>query len=113
MECLSSDLRQFMTDRLKALGDEARFRLVMALNEGERNVTSLVNELGIAQASVSKHLAVLKRHGIVKVRREGNQSFYRIHDPSVIEIYHMACESVKRDHAERLDALNGRINYQI
>ena len=50
-----------MVQRLAALADETRIRLLLRLKEGPANVTALTAEMDVAQASVSKHLAVLRR----------------------------------------------------
>jgi len=57
---------------------EARRRDILAfLAPDERPVTDIVDALELAQPSVSKHLKVLRDVGLVHVRREGRQIFYR------------------------------------
>lgn len=78
------------------MADENRIRLLIRLEESPANVSTLQTELGIAQASVSKHLAVLRRAGLVDVQRMGTQSVYAIVDPSVFEICRIVCDGVAR-----------------
>ena len=85
-----------VVERLRALADESRLRILMRLRQGEANVTALVGELGIAQASVSKHLAVLREVGLVEVTRQSNQAIYRIKDQSVFEMCEIVCGGVIR-----------------
>lgn len=75
---------------LKAIADPMRLRLLHALQDGERCVGELVEAVGGSQANVSKHLAVLKKAGLVRCHREGLNVVYAIDDPSVFEI----CASV-------------------
>ncbi len=70
---MSDEMVGRVVERLRALADETRVRLLLRLKRGECNVTALAADLGVAQASVSKHLNVLRQVGIVAVRREGTQ----------------------------------------
>lgn len=90
------ELLPAVVDRLKALADENRLRILMRLREGEANVTALVEQTGISQASVSKHLATLREVGLVAVARQGNQAMCRIKDESVFEICEIVCGGVVR-----------------
>lgn len=94
-----------IVERLRALADETRLRLLMRLEKGECNVATLVNELGVPQASVSKHLAVMRAAGIVEATRLGNQAIYRLHDHSVVEMCDMVCSGVIRHLQQEHQAL--------
>ncbi len=85
-----------VAERLRVLGDENRIKLVLLLKDGERTVGALVEELGIGQASVSKHLGVLKGTGLVECRRAGNQAFYRVHDEKIFDMCALVCQGVIR-----------------
>jgi DNA-binding transcriptional ArsR family regulator len=56
---------------------EARRRDILAFLVDERPVNDIVNALELSQPSVSKHLKVLRDVGLVHVRRDGRQMFYR------------------------------------
>jgi DNA-binding transcriptional ArsR family regulator len=60
----------------------------------------LSRELNIRQASVSKHLGVLRRVGLVDVRQAGNKAIYRIKDESVFEMCNIVCDGVLRQVKE-------------
>lgn len=63
----------------KAVGDPARQKILMLLNEkGEMPVKDLVEKLGLAQSTVSHHLGILKDAGIVRTREEGTQTYYSV-----------------------------------
>jgi DNA-binding transcriptional ArsR family regulator len=72
-----------MADIFDVLADGTRRELLDRLRRraGEVSVTQLVTELGISQPTVSKHLKVLRDHGLVAVREEGQHRFYRL-DPA-------------------------------
>jgi DNA-binding transcriptional ArsR family regulator len=94
-----------VVERLRALADENRLRILMRLRDGECNVTTLTEELGIAQASVSKHLTTLRQVGLVEAERRGNQMFYRIKDETVFEMCEIVCGGVVRHLQEKRNQL--------
>jgi ArsR family transcriptional regulator len=74
---------------IRVLGHPLRLRLLEAMEAGERNVTELVAEVGVNQATVSQQLAILRLEGVVGARRDGPRVFYRITEPKVSSI--LAC----------------------
>jgi len=99
--------------RLRALADEVRVRILLRLRKGEANVTTLVEHLGVAQTSVSKHLSVLRQAGIVNLRREGTQSFYSIRDESVFQVLQLSLDGVKRHQEALTSAIQGDVTFDI
>jgi len=67
-----------LLDGLRALGDANRLRIVDLLAGGELYAQEIVGRLGIAQSAVSRHLALLERAGLVKVRPRGGMKYYAI-----------------------------------
>ncbi len=69
-----------MADIFDVLADGTRRELLTRLQHraAEVSVSELVTELGISQPTVSKHLKVLRDHGLVTVRDEGQHRFYRL-----------------------------------
>lgn len=106
-EQMTDEMLRHVAGRFRALADENRLRLLRALMHGERNVTSLVEEIGLAQASVSKHLRILREAGLLNVRREANQSLYSIRDESVYGMCDAVCRDVREYVAETQKALSG------
>lgn len=91
--------------RFRALSDETRLRLLISLKEGEKNVSTLSSGLGIAQASVSKHLSVLRQAGLVDVRHEGVQSIFFVRDSTIYDMCGIVCEGVQRQLRAEMAAL--------
>jgi ArsR family transcriptional regulator len=71
---------------IRILGHPLRLRILEALEDGERNVADLQEELGAGQAAVSQQLAILRSEGVVGARRDGPRVFYRIVEPKVSHI---------------------------
>lgn len=62
---------------LQALASPRRLALVMKLCDGEMSVTELTEWMGLSQPTISHHLNVLRRAGLVNVRHVAQQRFYR------------------------------------
>ncbi len=74
----------------RSLGDPARLAIVSRLAEGEARVVDLTRLLGLAQSTVSKHLACLRDCRLVDFRTEGRQSYYALTRPELIEVLRSA-----------------------
>ena len=64
----------------KALADENRTRVLMFLRGGELCVCQIMEMLGLAPSTVSKHLNILYRAGLLESRKEGRWIYYRLPD---------------------------------
>lgn len=82
-------------DVLKSLAHPSRLLMVEELSRGERCVCDLTELVGADISTVSKHLAVLKKAGIVSDERRGVQVYYRLNAPCVLNFFHCV-ESVLR-----------------
>jgi DNA-binding transcriptional ArsR family regulator len=72
------------------LADKSRLAIVRALAAGELRVTDLVGMLGLAQGTVSGHLACLRYCGLVTARPEGRQMFYSLTHPQLLDLLAVA-----------------------
>lgn len=79
-------LRRFKAEIFQAIGHPTRLAILETLQEGERTVGALIERLGIEQANLSQHLAVLRGRGLVVNRKEGNRVFYSLRDPVLAEV---------------------------
>jgi ArsR family transcriptional regulator, arsenate/arsenite/antimonite-responsive transcriptional repressor len=62
----------------KALADENRLRMLMALQEGEQCVCRITELTELAMSTVSKHLSILYQAGLVSARKEGRWMYYSL-----------------------------------
>ena len=67
---------------LKVLGHPVRLKIVAGLMSQSCNVKKIWECLGLPQATVSQHLALLKNKGIIEGRRDGVEVFYQVTCPS-------------------------------
>lgn len=93
---LPDEAIEMIANRFKALSEKTRLKLIIALEDGEKNVGELVKLVGANQANVSHQLQILADAGIVARRKYGVNVYYRISDPSIYELCEHVCGSLKR-----------------
>lgn len=76
-----------------SLSDATRLAIVQRLARGEARVVDLVGELGLAQSTVSGHLACLRDCELVTGRPQGRQMFYSLTQPQLLDLL-VAAEGV-------------------
>ncbi len=68
------------SDLLKALAHPARLKIVSGLIKDECNVGEIQKKLELPQSTISQHLRILKNAGIIRGRRDGTRTCYRVID---------------------------------
>lgn len=66
------------SELMKALSNQHRLLILCRLIDGEKSVGQLAEFLGIRDSTVSQHLALLRREGVIAGRRDGQTIWYRI-----------------------------------
>jgi DNA-binding transcriptional ArsR family regulator len=79
----------------RALADPVRLRLLLALGDGERSVSTLARDTGLALATTSQHLQRLAAAGLVARRRAGTRVLYRLADPAVLALVTRCATAMK------------------
>ncbi len=79
-------LRAYKASVFQALGHPTRIAIVEVLREGELSAGTILERLGVEQANLSQHLAILRSRQIVTNRKEGNQVFYSLRNPVLVEV---------------------------
>ncbi len=67
-----------LVEYLSALGNARRIAVLRALAAGETSVSNLAECIGISQPALSQHLNILRRHQLVKTRREAQTIYYSL-----------------------------------
>ena len=100
---------QSLEQTFRALADRTRLRILCILRGGETCVGDLVQLLGVSQPVASRHLAYLRRAGLVRVRRAGHWAFYSLAIPSGdFENSLLHCIDAARDESSELQEDVGR-----
>ena len=84
----------------KVFTSSKRLEIINALRDGEKSVSELVDLLNIRQANLSQHLAILREKGVVTMRKEGQNIFYEVANPKILQ----ACDLMREVLLEKLSA---------
>lgn len=104
---MQNELRRFKAGIFQALAHPTRIAIIELLrDEGEQPVTVVYERLGLEQANVSQHLAVLRGKHLVVPRKAGNQVFYSLRDPILGKVLDLMRQYFHSHLAESLELLN-------
>jgi DNA-binding transcriptional ArsR family regulator len=93
-----------IAERFKAFAEPSRLQILHALRVREHTVTELVEETGMGQANLSKHLHHLLSCGIVVRRKEGLFAHYSLADRDVLKMCDLMCGRLARETKARKKA---------
>ena len=85
----------------EALADPTRRRIVELVSEGERSAGEIASAFAISRPGVSKHLRVLREHGVIRSRSDGTRRLYSLDGAGLVELD----DWIRRFWTNRLDAL--------
>ena len=86
----------------EALADPTRRRIVELVSERERSAGEIASAFAISRPGVSKHLRVLREHGVIRARGEGTRRLYSLDEQAFAEVD----DWLRRFWTNRLDALD-------
>jgi ArsR family transcriptional regulator len=95
-EPISLEAIELISRRFAVLSAPMRLRLIHALFEEEKNVNTLVEEMGGTQANISRHLQTLTHANLLARRKDGLQVYYSIADPSILKLCELVCGSLEK-----------------
>ena len=95
-----------MTEFLKAFSHPLRLKIVEYLSETEKSVGEIVKYVDGEISNVSRHLALLKKAGILLDRKEGLNIYYHMKNPCIIDFYDCINKAVKSNLEMNRDLLD-------
>jgi DNA-binding transcriptional ArsR family regulator len=100
------------SDPFNAVAEPRRRQILTFLAADERQVGEIVVAIGLDQPSVSKHLGVLRRVGLVRVRRNGRHRLYRT-NAEALKPMHAWTETFERFWQHQLQRVKDRAESQV
>ena len=97
--------RRLVAEYFAALSHPVRLKILELLSNGERCVCEIFPAIGAEQSNTSRHLAMLRRAGILKERRQGVKVFYAVADERVFEVIDTAKEMSTQEILARAKVL--------
>ena len=89
---LSRALYERHAEMCKVFSNPTRLMILNVLREAEMTVAAIVEKLGIALGTVSPHLLMMKRQRVLASRKDGNQVFYRLANPKMLQAFDLIRE---------------------
>ena len=76
------------------LSEPTRLRIMRSICETEKTVSQIVEEIGATQTNASRHLSLMFRAGVLARRKDGSLVYYRVADPTMVEICRTVCNRI-------------------
>jgi ArsR family transcriptional regulator len=102
---MQETLRAYKAGIFRALSHPTRIAILELLRERELSARAIQEKLGVEQANLSQHLAILRSHQIVLNRKDGNQVFYSIRNPLLVEVLDIMRRYFQANLAEAVQML--------
>jgi DNA-binding transcriptional ArsR family regulator len=103
---MPDSLRRFKANIFQALAHPTRIAIIELLENGELSAGDLIEKLGMEQANVSQHLAILRSKQLVTNRKVGNKVFYSVRDPIIIKVLALMRRYFQKHLKESLELLD-------
>ncbi len=81
-----------VSELFRTLGDPTRIRIISALMDGEMNIGSIANAVGMSISAISHQMRSLRQMRIVRYRKSGRMVYYCLDDAHVVELYRKGLE---------------------
>ncbi|MGO8760047.1 MAG: ArsR/SmtB family transcription factor [Terracidiphilus sp.] len=105
-------LRTYKASIFQALSHPTRIAILEVLRDGELSAGTIQEKLGLEQANLSQHLAILRSHQIVVNRKEGNQVFYSIRNPVLVHVLDIMRQYIQSSLADAVQML-GEVESEV
>ncbi len=106
----SAFIYKIQAELCRAMGNALRQELVHLLRDEPKHVNELVQLTGQSQATVSRHLAILKHAGVITSERRGQEVYYQIADPKIISVCDLMRQVLVEQTAHRAEIMKDTQN---
>ncbi len=104
---VSEEALTLIASWFRTLAEPSRLKILRALEEGEKNISELVEATGLTQANVSRHVQSLVDAGMVGRRKEGLSVICFIADPSITDLCDNVCNNLLKRLSQQVKKLGG------
>jgi ArsR family transcriptional regulator len=98
-------LRTYKANIFRALSHPTRIAILEVLRDHELSARTIQEKLGLEQANISQHLAILRSQQIVVNRKDGNQVFYSIRNPVLVQVLDIMRQYIQGSLADAVQML--------
>ena len=109
---MQETLRTYKANIFHALSHPTRIAILEVLRDRELSARTIQEKLGLEQANLSQHLAILRSHQIVVNRKDGNQVFYSIRNPVLVQVLDIMRQYIQGSLADAVQML-GEVECEV
>jgi len=91
----------------QAMSNAARVEIVHVLQDGPQNVGNLAEAVGLGRANLSRHLAILRNIGLVTAQRQGQENFYQLANPKIVDICNLMRQVLSEQITHQAEVAKG------
>jgi DNA-binding transcriptional ArsR family regulator len=103
---MQNTLRDYKASVFHALAHPTRIAVLEVLRDGETSARAIQERLGLEQANLSQHLAILRSRRIVSTRKDGNQVFYSVRNKVLLRVLDLMRQYFEAHLNESVQMLN-------
>jgi DNA-binding transcriptional ArsR family regulator len=96
---MNDQVLESVASYFRMLSEPTRLKVLHSISHAEKPVGEIVEETGLSQTNVSRHLNMLWDAGMVSRRKQANNAYYKMSDPALMEI----CRAASARIASRID----------
>ena len=85
-----------------AMSHSARQKIIHILGGGQLSVGEISSKIEVGQSAVSRHLAILRRSGLVTTERHGQEIYYQVANPKITEVCDLMRKVLTEQNTERI-----------
>jgi ArsR family transcriptional regulator len=104
-------LRTYKANIFRALSHPTRIAILEVLRDRELSARTIQEKLGLEQANLSQHLAILRSYQIVVNRKDGNHVFYSIRNPVLVQVLDIMRQYIQGSLADAVQML-GKVEFE-
>ena len=105
LHTMQEALRTYKANIFRALSHPTRIAILEVLREHELSARIIQEKLGLEQSNLSQHLAILRSRQIVVNRKDGNQVFYSIRNPVLVQVLDIMRQYIQASLADAVQML--------
>jgi DNA-binding transcriptional ArsR family regulator len=105
LHSMQEALRTYKANIFRALSHPTRIAILEVLRDHELSARTIQEKLGLEQANISQHLAILRSQQIVVNRKDGNQVFYSIRNPVLVQVLDIMRQYIQGSLADAVQML--------
>ena len=105
LHSMQEALRTYKANIFRALSHPTRIAILEVLRDHELSARTIQEKLGLEQANLSQHLAILRSNQIVVNRKDGNQVFYSIRNPVLVQVLDVMRQYIQGSLADAVQML--------